>query len=396
MTIKFAKTSSRQCNTSNLPRCDAVVVITQRRLTHYRVPFFESLRRELSARHVQLVVVYGQPDPSEVARNDSATLGWGVEVLNRYFRIGRTYVAWQPLPISLRNVDLLVITQENRILSNLVRIMLRRFFALRIAFWGHGANLQSSKPSGFKERIKRDVSTRVDWWFAYTSSSAKIVADAGFDPRRITILNNAIDTTDMRRTLEEIPDQERVSLRNRLGFSSGPVGVYIGTLYAEKQLDFLLSAAELIKARVPEFCLVIIGDGPERIHVEEWCARRQWAAWVGALYGREKVVCLSLGSLMLNPGAVGLNVLDSFTCGIPLITQRSVKHGPEISYINDGVNGVLVDGELDHYVSRVVQLLGDQSKLDKMSEECISSAKEYTVEVMAQRFAAGIVAAISP
>src|SRR5215470_5328324 len=92
------------------------VAILQSRLFHYRVPLFERLRAQLEQHGIELRVVHGQPAPSERSRRDEGHLDWADRVHNRYLRVGGVDLMLQPLPRDLRNADLTVLMQENRIL----------------------------------------------------------------------------------------------------------------------------------------------------------------------------------------------------------------------------------------------------------------------------------------
>ena len=366
------------------------VVVTQLRITHYRVAFFETLRRELDARGIRFSLLYGQPDPSEIDKHDEGEIEWATRVKNRYLRCGRNFLAWQPLPLVLQNVDLIVITQENRTLSNYLRLLRRNTNGPKVAFWGHGANLQSNNPNGFKEFFKRWTTRQVDWWFAYTQLSADLIVAAGFPSNRITVLNNAVDTAKLRRQLQSITLEEKNALRESLGFGAGPAGVYVGSLYAGKRLDFLFAAAEAIRRDVPDFHLLIVGDGPERDKVQAWCAAHPWACWVGAHFGKEKVAHVSLAQVMLNPGLVGLGILDAFVCGVPMLTTNCGIHSPEIAYLENGRNGVMTEDDLEAYAHACIRLLRDPEGLSHLRAGCAASADKYTVENMVRRFADGI------
>ena len=53
--------------------------------------------------------------------------------------------------------DLIVLIQENRLLSN-YPLMIRRWRrGQRLAYWGHGLNFQSKAPNGISERLKRKL-----------------------------------------------------------------------------------------------------------------------------------------------------------------------------------------------------------------------------------------------
>lgn len=283
---------------------------------------------------------------------------------------------------------MVIVTQENALLANHLLILQPRRF--KLAFWGHGANLQSNHPNGFKERFKRWTTNRVDWWFAYTSMSANLVKAAGFPDRRITVLNNSVDTSELLRQRQSVTPEETQALRESLGFGVGPVGVFVGSLYAHKRLDFLLVAAEAIRNEVPNFHLLIVGEGPEREKVQEWCAAHPWARWVGARFGREKAVYVSVAQVMLNPGLVGLGILDAFVYGVPMLTTDCEIHSPEIAYLEPGINGMMTANDQTAFVGACVSLLRNTQTLNALRVGCAASAKEYTVENMARRFAEGI------
>ena len=367
------------------------VCIIQRRLPHYRVPLFEALREMLADRNIRLDILVGKGTTAEEAKNDTGVLPWATPIQTHYLAGER--LCWQSVQGHLGAADLVIVTQENKlILNHLLMLAPRRF---KLAFWGHGANLQSGNPRGLKEGFKRWTTNRVDWWFAYTQMSADLVTAAGFPCGRITVLNNAVDTFELRQQRQSVTPEETRALRESLGFGNGPVGVFVGSLYTDKRLDFLLSAAEAIRREVPEFHLLIVGDGPVRDKVQAWCAIHPWARWIGARFGREKAAYISLAQVMLNPGLVGLGILDAFVCGVPMLTTDCGIHSPEIVYLENGVNGVMTVDDLDAYVLATVHLLSDKQALDALRTGCSDSGKEYTVENMARRFADGVVRAVA-
>lgn len=362
------------------------VCIVQRRLTHYRVPLFEALRDELARRDIRLRVLVGQGTPAEAMKKDAGELAWAEPLATRYLAGGR--LCWQPMHRHIRHADLVIVTQENKLLQNhLLLVAPRRF---RLAFWGHGANLQSGRPDGAKERFKRWTTCRADWWFAYTRLSADLVRAAGFSADRTTVLNNAIDTAQMQQQRRSVTPAELHALRDALGFGPGPVGVFVGSLYSDKRLAFLLEAAAAIRAQVPDFQLLIVGDGPDRGRVEAACAAQPWVRWVGVKTGRDKVLHVALAQLMLNPGLVGLGILDDFVCGTPMMTTDCGLHSPEIAYLDQGVNGLMTANDVGAYAEACVRLLRDPVALDGLRAGCAASADEYTVQNMARRFAEGI------
>ncbi len=241
-----------------------------------------------------------------------------------------------------------------------------------------------------RERFKRWTSNRVDWWFAYTDISAQLIATTGFPPGRVTVVDNAVDTVQMRKWSQQIPDHETHALRQGLGIATARIAAYVGSLYSNKRLDFLLAAAVAIRRKVSDFHLLIVGDGPERDKVQGWCQAHAWIHWVGPRFGREKLAFLTIAQVMLIPGAVGLSILDAFVSRVPIVTTDCRGHGPEIAYLKNGVNGIMTPDNVSDYSEAVVRILHHDAERARLCVGCCESAGEYTLENMINRFAAGI------
>jgi len=378
---------------SNAPPVSRQVVILQYRLFHYRRDLFERLRAVCRERGIRLDVVAGQPFGREKDKLDEGHLPWAHKVTNWYFPIKeKKDLCWQPVPKELKRCDLLVVMQENRLLSNYWWMVKRRFGGPKVAFWGHGRDYQTNAPGGLRERWKRAMINQVDWWFAYTALSAAEVRAAGFPPERITCLNNAIDTAGFRREVRDVGERERSAMREALGWKGapGPTALFCGSLYPDKKLDFLFDACDLIRARIPGFKLVVIGDGSSATLVRKAAASRSWCAYVGAKRGRDKAALFSISDIVLNPGLVGLHVLDAFAAGLPMVTTRGAKHSPEIAYLESGRNGLITGDGIDEYADAVVSLLSDPGRLEALRRSALEDAATYTVEQMADNFADGL------
>lgn len=361
------------------------IIIIQRRLTHYRVAFFESLRQVFAARGLEFVLAYGEGTEEELRKNDSAELSWAQKLPVRYYLGGR--ICYQPLKNICDEASLLIVTQENKLICNLWHQFASTPY--KVAFWGHGANLQG-KTTSLREKFKRRVAKKVDWWFGYTEHSRPLIAETGFPQDRITVLNNTIDTAEMRRQFEAIGPEALQQWRSTLCLGSGPIGIFLGSFYAEKRIEFLLRAATLIRAQVPGFEMLFVGAGPQKAMVEAFCKENTWAHFAGMLKGQDKVLALASATVMLNPGLVGLGILDSFVCEVPILTTDCGLHSPEIVYLQSGTNGLMTPNTIDDYVRESVALIKAPEKLLAMKTACKQSASEYTVENMARNFADGV------
>jgi len=91
-----------------------------------------------------------------------------------------------------------------------------------------------------------------------------------------------------------------------------------------------------------------------------------------------------------NPGLVGLGILDSFVCEVPMVTTDCCLHSPEIVYLQSSVNGLMTNNIQEDFVSECVSLITNPAKLVALKQGCKSSASTYTVENMARNFADGV------
>ena len=368
------------------------VVIVQRRLTNYRVPLFGLMRERLAEHGVRLRVLHGVATTEELLREDTGVLEWAEHLPTRYFAAGQ--VCWQPFMQLARGSDLIIVTQENKLIHNLPLLLMpaRRE---RVAFWGHGRNLQSESFEGLRESFKRWTTGRVDWWFAYTKLSASIVEAAGFPQERITVLDNSIDTTELLRDVAEARSRSTLAaLRASFGLEDAPTGLFVGSLYGSKRLPFLLEAAEELGRRVPGLQLAIAGAGPEEALVRAAASRNPRIRFLGRVGGRRKAELLACADVLMNPGLVGLGILDAFAAGLPLVTTDCQLHSPEICYLQDGVNSFVTADRLTDFAATCETLLRDLPLRQRVGRQALHSASHYSLENMAQRFSNGVVSCL--
>jgi glycosyltransferase involved in cell wall biosynthesis len=367
------------------------VLIVERQLLHYRIELYDRLRTILGRDGIELQLLVGEGTSVEKEKRDVAMLDWAVRIPTTYFP--GTAICWAPFGSYARNADLVILMQENKLIYNLWLLFVRR--PKRLAFWGHGANMQSENPHGFKERFKRWTINRVDWWFAYTSRSASLVADAGFSSEKTTVVENAVDTAQLAVYCQRVSELDCQRLRESMALGSGPIGVFVGSLYKEKRLDFLLAAASLIRLKIPNFQLLIVGAGPDIEKIENAARLFSWIHYLGPLQGQNKANMLVLADVMLNPGLVGLGILDSFTSGKPMFTTDCGLHSPEISYLSTGKNGVMTENDVIIYADTVSAALRKPSVMSALRKGALSSASHYTIENMADRIRNGICSCLS-
>ena len=129
--------------------------------------------------------------------------------------------------------------------------------------------------------------------------------------------------------------------------------------------------------------------------VEKTAARYPWLRYPGSVYGRDKAVYLRLADVLLNPGMVGLSILDAFVAGAVMVTTDCGNHSPEIDYLVNGENGLMTENTIDSYVAEVTGLLRDPDRMAHLRDGAKQSAVKYSIENMADNFNDGILQALA-
>jgi glycosyltransferase involved in cell wall biosynthesis len=346
---------------------------------------------------VDLKIVYGDPGKDDSLKGNSVDLESGIFRANRFFRLGHTELTWQPVLSELRGADLVIAEQASKLLVNYPLLIRQLLGRQKFAFWGHGRNFQTDEPDGIRERLKRWMLPLPHWWFTYTEGTAKYIEEVGFPRERITVVYNTIDSQSLINERATISSNEIAQVRERLGIASDNVCIYIGSMYPEKRIEFLLEACRHIRRRIPDFTMLFLGAGSSDGLVMQFCSENAWAKFPGAAFGRDKVKYSAAARLMLMPGLVGLAIIDSFALQVPIITTAIPWHSPEIEYLENDRNGIIVGpmDDVERYAATVADLLTDYDRRSRLVENCRKSASAYTTQRMVSCFLEGIEQSLS-
>ena len=331
------------------------------------------------------------------AKGDQADLDWAERAELREITIAGRSVLWQPAFRASFDADLVITEQASKQLFNVALSIGQRAMTAKHCFWGHGKNFQESiEPSG-GEGLKRRLTERAHWFFAYNETSARAAVEYGMNPDRITSVMNSTDTKRLRDVRLALPADIETRVRSELGMGEGPVALYLGGVYGYKRPEFVVAAAQEIRNVIPDFEMLVIGDGSARQVMIDAAKRHTWFHYVGSCYGDQRVALASVASVQLMPGLVGLNVVDAFALGLPTITTDIDYHSPEIEYLVDGHNGVVTaaDATPKEFAAAVADLLGNPQRLELLQRNAKATGESLSIEDMASRLVDGIEAALA-
>jgi glycosyltransferase involved in cell wall biosynthesis len=356
-------------------------------LPQYRLEFFELITQAAPDWGFELVVLHGSPPPELAARRDSVSSSAFIEVPDR-FSLGGRGAVWKDGRVIREHGpwDALVLEQAVRNIESYRWLAQRK---VPVAFWGHGRTYTKQVPRA-QEWLKRVLTRRTRWFFAYTDGGREHVESVGFDPSRITVVNNTIDVARLRSLLSKVQEADRQELRTNIG-ASGPVLTFIGGLDDSKRIDFLMDTAQELARVVPEATVVVAGAGPRQAVVQCLAEALPNLRYSPPVFGFQKAVLLSSSDYILMPGRVGLVVMDSFASGTPIITTQWPFHAPEFEYLRPGVDSVVTRDDVGAYVEAVRDAVRAPSAARaSMRDAALHSSESFSIEDMGSRFLAGI------
>jgi len=362
------------------------VAIIQRDIPDYRVEFCNKLDNILREKNIKLTIFAGNAPKEDKFKDGLMDVDCGKRVKNYYFFNKKFY--WQNIFTELNNYDLVIIEQANSALLNYFLLFRRHFFKKnpKIAYWGHGKTLHK-KSVFLSNKIKESLTNKSDYWFGYTENTRKTLNSIGVPNSKICIVNNSINTEDIKK--------ERLNNKNRIKDKEYSTIIFCSRLYKNKKIPFIIEGCKIVRKKIHNLKLIIIGDGPEKNNIKKLIEDKPWIQMTGSLYGKEKSNKLLKGDIMVLPSHVGLSILDGFAAGLPIIISDFKNHCPEIAYFQNNINGIKTKNELDDFSSQIIKLFNNPNKIKEMSLNAIETADKYTLKDMSLRFSNGIIKALS-
>lgn len=360
----------------------------------YRIAFYERLARRTD---VRVVLYAGYPKPGHGAPDARPDVGVPVVDVQNWFYPRRhpPKVLWHSGALRMLRSDAEVIVC-NELVTNLsvwmIRLLHRRA-GKRLVLMGffyrpEGTGLSALARDALRRFLRRSASAFV----AYTDQGRDELVSEGVAGDSVFVTWNTLDTKKLREIAEEVRPRA-AAVRHRLEIPhDASVLAFVGRLHANKRVEVAIEAVRLLESRLDEpVVLMVIGDGEERENLE---ARALGAPvrFVGQTYDdRELAELLSVASLLIMPGSVGLTCVLGFSNGLPLVTTdaNATMQTPEFTYVRNGENAVVVDRpEPDSYAAVVEDLLTDRGQMARLSAGAVETAAALSMERMVDAYVA--------
>lgn len=358
------------------------------------MPILEQLNRRLGGR---LVVCSGEPPSGSSYESLLVTTSPSYRQIclqNRWLNGDRLHFQHYAEALSSPDQSIVVLAEESPrsvSLPFLLRKASNRGFPTIL--WGHFSS--NNRPLGSKnirDRYRIRMAKRADALVCYTDQIANQLSNF-VNKEKIFVAQNTVDTEPLLKMYDRLREEGLRSVRKRLSIRHENVIVFLGRLVKEKGTDILIETMTHLKDR--DYLLLVIGDGPERAQMERVADKKGVSIrFVGALTETEELAShLFASDVLLNPGYLGLSIVQAFAIGVPVVAPVAGTafrfHSPEWVYVRSGENSILVENATARNFAEAVQTV--ESDRERFSTAALQFVRK---ELSADRMIDGILEAI--
>jgi glycosyltransferase involved in cell wall biosynthesis len=352
------------------------VLLIQRIIAPYRFPFFEKLSQSPL---IDITFAYGKSHPQTASFNILNPNKLKTVYLTNIFGPKERTIYQKGLLTLIRSKRYSVIIAEFglSILSNLLAFVFAKKYGIKFIWWGHG---YSKNPGDAEISLRLWLAKHADALIFYDAVQAEKYISWGIAKQKIFVAPNSIDVESIIPLVKQTPFDQR----NRI--------LFIGRLTTRKKVSLLIrSFARAYEKLRPDSILTIIGDGPERPHLQNLAKNlgiEDKVEFTGAIYDMEKLAPWFNSSLVsVSPGPVGLSAIHSLAFGLPMLVGKNEPHSVEVSSLKENVNCIFFPSDnIEALSARLIYLSENKELLELMSLEARQTIQRYSLSNMVEAF----------
>lgn len=207
-----------------------------------------------------------------------------------------------------------------------------------------------------------------------------LVRDYGLQSR-YSVIPTGIDLAPFR-------DVDGKSLRFRMGWGADQVMVSVGRLAPEKNWRTLLQAASLVIQRRPDFRAVIIGDGPERHALQDFCFQSgisEKVEFTGKLPFSQIPQYLDAADLFgfaSTAETQGLVTLEALAAGLPVV---AVEASGTRDILEHERQGLLVPNNPQALAEAICKLIENKALMASFRDAAVERVKAFDIQPLTKK-----------
>ena len=319
-----------------------VILINEDKVPHYRVPVYNCLGKYLKKSNFDLTVI-----SEGIPEYNLYSIGFKAKESDFHFTsLIRLVLSIKPDAI---------IFWVNPSLKMWTVLYLAKLMKIKAIHWGHR---RPDPPNIYIKTFLCNILEHLvdDAIILYAEHLREYVWRC-FQSKTF-VANNTLDLTSYKPLCRSNED-----IKAKYGILTTKNIICMGRMQKRKRIDDLIQAFNVLS--MEDVGLILVGPDSDGILVT---IEGKNIFKLGPVYGEESIDLLSVADVYCLPGAIGLSIVDALYCGLPVVTEN-VRHGPEITYLKDGINGFIVpEGDTNELAAKLKTLLTDDFLRDRFSQ----------------------------
>lgn len=259
-----------------------------------------------------------------------------------------------------------------------------RLFGKKVLFWTHGFR---GTDKGIKKWIRTFFFKRLPHGLLlYGDRNKELMSKAGIKESKMFVIYNSLIS------IQQLKERKALQFSGTLkqDKSLNPdwfTVIFVGRLVPGKGVSLLLKAVNKLNQEGVKMNVVIIGDGPEKVQLKDYCHRNKLEdqlKFIGALYNEKELSdWFRVSDLLISPGNVGLNCIHALGYGVPVATHSDFEfQNPEVEAIVENVNGFFFKrDDIEDLSDKLRNWVKEKTDRSEIIEQCERTiAKTYNSE----------------
>lgn len=285
-----------------------------------------------------------------------------------------------------------IISWDVSYLSFWFALLISKITRTPLIVWGHGFSKNTNSFRKFIRCIPLKFVEAVILYDYHTRNELSAVIKES----RIFVAPNSLDNYSIQREIDywENNINELLNFQKENNLDKTYNLIFIGRIYKENRIELLFDLIAELKLYNPIFKLIIIGSGETEYlkKLRKKCESLdiiESVYWVGDLYDENKIAAYMMSSkVLVYPRNVGLSLIHAFNYSLPVITENSLYHGPEIHALRNGYNGLLYEpNNIKDFCSKILYLQQNEDKRNEMAKNSKNTIlQKHNIDKMFQGF----------
>ncbi len=355
----------------------------------YNIPMFKKIQNLPS---ISFTLFVGDKSLPMAPRSGDYSEINHVQLTNKILNFFGFTILWQNFlkKFNPKKYDAVILSEGVLFISNYLIILICKIYGLKFGFYSHGFNHQreNSAISKILEFFRGFLHRRADFVIVYSEKGLKHVNKVNKVPKeKIFIAKNTLDIEDISKRSINFSNQDISDFRNSMGIENEDFVIcYLGRIVKEKNPIWVAEAIDYLNKNNLSCHAMFIGEGSEQSNVQRYTEKlnkdiRKKIHFFGHIDFEKVDFYLKSANISVMPGMTGLAIVHSFALGKPYITIDISSHSPEIDYLINNKNGLIVKNNKQSFFEAIESLIRNKD----LYKQLVRGAEKYAIEELSSK-----------